>query len=147
MFWGEGSASWGGGPRRGTSVPVRANRCDLGGQGSHRGGSKDCRLWVKGFGRKLTKKTLEEQARMVISQMNTGLSERDNLSEGESLRALAWDGEYSVALVFSDPDEHERFYGRSGSTGVKGGLNWLVPLDLRTLSCSGCIRMPRLTRG
>ena len=79
---------------------------------SGRAKAKDCRLWVKGFGRKLTKKTLEEQARMVISQINTGLGERDKFCEGEKLRILAWSGEFSVALIFSDPDEFERFYLR-----------------------------------
>lgn len=100
----------------------------MGGQGSHRGGSKDCRLWVKGLGRKLTKKTLEEQARMVISQMNIGLGERDKFFERGKLRVLAWNGEYSVALIFSDPDEHERFYKRSGSAEVKGRFEWVDPI-------------------
>ena len=83
---------------------------------------------MKGFGRKLTKKTLEEQARMVISQMNIGLRERDKFCEGERLRVLAWNGEYSVALIFSDPDEHDRFYRRSGSTEVKGRFEWVDPI-------------------
>ena len=83
---------------------------------------------MKGFGRKLTKKTLEEQARMVISQMNTGLSERDKFFEGGKLRVLAWNGEYPAALIFSDPDEHERFYKRSGSAEVKGRLEWVDPI-------------------
>ena len=44
---------------------------------------------MKGFGRRLTKKAFEEQAGMVISQMNTGLGERDKFCEGERLRILA----------------------------------------------------------
>lgn len=106
--FGGDSKSWGVGPRRGSSGPSRNDRGESGGsegQGSRRGKAKDCRLWVKGFGRRLTKKTLEEQARMVISQMNTGLSERDKFCEGEKLRIVAWSGGFSVALIFSDPDE------------------------------------------
>ena len=130
-IWGEDSKSWGGSPRKGSSGPVRPNRGDPGASGSqdsHRGKTKDCRLWVKGFGRRLTKKALEEQARMVISQMNTGLSERDKFREGEKLRALAWNGEYCVALIFSDPDEYERFSKRSGSSEVKGRFEWVDPI-------------------
>ena len=65
---------------------------------------------------------------MVISQMNTGLSERDKFFEGGKLRVLAWNGEYPAALIFSDPDEHERFYKRSGSAEVKGRLEWVDPI-------------------
>ena len=57
---------------------------------------------------------------MVISQMDTGLGERDKFCEGGKLRVLAWNCEFSVALIFSDLDEHERCYKRSGSVEVKG---------------------------
>ena len=126
------SKSWGVGPRRGSSVPNRPNRGDSGssgGQGSGRVKAKGCRLWVKGFGRKLTKKTLEEQARMVISQINIGLGERGKFCEGGKLRILAWSGEYCVALIFSDPDEYERFYKRSGALEVKGRFEWFDPIS------------------
>ena len=84
---------------------------------------------MKGFGRRLTKKALEEQARMVISQMNTGLGERDKFCEGEKLRILAWRGEYCVALVFGDPDGYERFYKRSGAPEVKGRFEFVDPIS------------------
>ena len=84
---------------------------------------------MKGFGRRLTKKALEEQARMVISQMNTGLGERDKFCEGERLRILAWSGEYCVALIFSDPGEYERFYKRSGAPEVKERFEWVDPIS------------------
>ena len=84
---------------------------------------------MKGFGRRLTKKALEEQAEIVISKMNTGLSERDKFCVGEGLRILAWNGEYSVALVFSNSADFERFYRRSGSTEVKGRFLWEDPLS------------------
>ena len=74
--FGGDSKSWGAKPKSASSAPNRLNRGDSGSsgaKGSGRAKAKDCRLWVKGFGRKLTKKTLEEQARMVISQINTGL--------------------------------------------------------------------------
>ena len=83
---------------------------------------------MKGFGRKLTTKVLEEQARMVISKMNTGLGESDKFCEGDRLKILAWNGEYSVALVFSDSADYERFYKRSGSSEVKGRFEWEDPI-------------------
>ena len=65
---------------------------------------------------------------MVISQMNTGLGEKDKFCEGEKFRIVAWSGEFSVALVFGDPDECERFYKRSGASEVKGMLEWVDPI-------------------
>ena len=124
--------SLGAGLRRGVSVPGRLDRGDSGSSGvrdNNRAKAKDCRLWVKGFGRRLTKKALEEQARVVISQMNTGLSERDEFCEGEKLRILAWSGECCVALIFSDPDGCGRFYKRSGASGVKGRVEWADPIS------------------
>ena len=48
--------------------------------------------------------------------------------EGDRLRILAWNGEYSVALVFSDSADYERFYKRSGSSEVKGRFEWEDPI-------------------
>ena len=117
---GDGFSSWGVAPGGGSRGPVRTNSGNSGvsgNQGPSKAKPNNCRLWVKGFGRRLTKKVLEEQAEIVISKMNTGLSERDKFCVGEGLRILAWSGEYSVALVFGDSADYERFYKRSGSSG------------------------------
>ena len=129
-FWGD-SKSWGVGARSGSSGPSRNVRGEPGGsdgQGSNSVKAKDCRLWVKGFGGRLTKKTLEEKARMVISQMNTGLGERDKFREGDKLRVVAWNGEFSVAPIFDDHGECERFYKRSGAPEVNGRFDWVGPI-------------------
>ena len=47
--FGEGTASWGGGPKRGASVPARASGGDLSGQGSNRGGSRDMQVVGEGL--------------------------------------------------------------------------------------------------
>ena len=102
---GGSSKSWGAKPKSVSSAPNRLNRGDSGSsdaKGPGRVKANDCRLWVKSFGRKLTKKTLEEQAPMVISQINTGLGEGDKFCVGEKLRILAWNGEFSVALIFKE---------------------------------------------
>ena len=128
---GVGNASWGVAPGGGSRGPARTNSGTKGvsdNQGPSRAKPSNCRLWVKGFGRRLTKNVLEEQAEMVISKMNTGLSERDKFCVGEGLRILAWNGEYSVALVFGDSADYERFYRRSGSAEVKGRFLWEDPL-------------------
>ena len=137
---GDGFSSWGVAPGGGSRGPVRTNSGNSGvsgNQGPSKAKPNNCRLWVKGFGRRLTKKVLEEQARMVISKMNTGLGESDKFCEGDQLKILAWNGEYSVALVFSDSADYERFYRRSGSTEVKGRFEWEDPL---------CTEGPKLLR-
>ena len=137
---GGSSKSWGAKPKSVSSAPNRLNRGDSGSsdaKGPGRAKAKDCRLWVKGFGRKLTKKTLEDQARMVISQINTGLGEGDKFCVGEKLRILAWNGESSVALIFSDLGDCERFYKRAGAPEARGRFEWSDPI---------CIDGPKLLR-
>ena len=63
--------------------------------------------------------------------------ERDKFCEGEKLRTLAWNGEYSVALIVNELDECERFYKRAGAPEVRGRFEWNDPL---------CIDGPKLLR-
>ena len=65
---------------------------------------------------------------MVIGQINNGLSEGDKFWEGEKLRIFAWSGEYSVAFIFKELDDCERFYKRAGAPEVRGRFSWSDPL-------------------
>ena len=70
-----------------------------------KGGRKEEKLWIKGFGRKLTRTVLKHEADRYIGVTNEGLSEKDRLEP----KVYAWNLEYSVALVFDGSKDAKSF--------------------------------------
>ena len=66
---------------------------------------------------------------MVIDQINTGLGEGEKFCVGDGLRILAWNGEYSVAFIFKELSDCERFYKRAGAPEVRGRFTWCDPIS------------------
>ena len=87
-----------------------------------KGGRKEEKLWIKGFGRKLTRTVLKHEADRYIGVINEGLSEKDRLEP----KVYAWNLEYSVALVFDGSKDAKRFYDISKEKDKK--FTWDDPM-------------------
>ena len=86
------------------------------------GGRNEEKLWIKGFGKKLTRAILKLEAMRYIGVINEGLSDEDRFDP----KVYAWNLEYSVALVFGNSKDAKRFYDISKEQDKK--FTWDDPL-------------------
>jgi len=101
-----------GGARVGGGGPGRKNLSydEVRKEASAKGLPQANRLWVKGFGRKLGRETLREQAALYVAMVNDELK-----LEGDDRfkpNVYAWSLELSASLVFGSDEEAEDFYVR-----------------------------------
>ena len=87
-----------------------------------KGGRNEEKLWIKGFGRKLTRTVLKHGADRYIAVINEGLGEKDRFDP----KVYAWNLGYSVALVFDKSKDAKRFYDISKGKDKK--FTWGDPL-------------------
>ena len=172
MGGGGNGAGGSGSPRVGYGTPSRTNPRELGakfwktpdvmfenkeghnkgeGEGSNpkpqkKGVQNKCRLWIKGYERKLTKAGLKAQSDFVLGCANAGLSDEESFSP----KQLIFNSEMASSFVFETGEDAEAFLGRhrDGRESVK----WVDPLGghsegVRVLRVEGDATFDQRLRG
>ena len=87
-----------------------------------KGVQNKCRLWIKGYERKLTKAVLKTQSDLVLACVNAG----PNDGELYSPKELIFNNEMASSIVFDDERDAEAFLGRYRDG--REAVQWVDPL-------------------